>query len=395
MSATNFNYQVALKEGLKNLQQGRLRQAEQSFRYLVDKFPGAEGGYRGLAKVHFEQEDRTSALRVLREGAAALTKSGERSSAIGLLREAVALDARDLATHRRLAAALALAGDLDASVQEYARFIRGLRDSGEVERAKAEAAYARGQLKDAPGVSGLEQIATAEPAPVEEREPEKPSSAAPPPSNPTRSQQEADPWSARPPSAPLWSPGPSASQSLRDDPWAMPAAPMPAAPKSEPIVPASSERWNDEPSAPPAPVEAEAPSASEEIWTNPPAPLRPAPAAIPEPAPTESPDGNPAAVEAAAARYLATRDPRAAALALQAARYYISEGRTDAASDLLLQLIASGVADHDAQRLLVDVARTLGKRDVAKAKCQLLAQALLLDGRNDLAAEVEALAQTD
>src|SRR5438309_1992795 len=80
---TNYNYQVALNEGLQYLKQGRLRQADQSFKYLVDKFPGAEGGYRGLAKVHFEQEDRASALRVLRDGAAALTKSGERPQAIG------------------------------------------------------------------------------------------------------------------------------------------------------------------------------------------------------------------------------------------------------------------------------------------------------------------------
>ena len=138
MASKDFNYQVALKEGLKSLEQGRLRQAEQSFKYLVDKFPGAEGGYRGLAKVHFEQEDRAAALKVLREGAAALTKSGERSGAIGLLRQAVVLDPRDLATHRRLAAGLALAGDTDASVQEYARFIRSLRDSGDSERAKNE-----------------------------------------------------------------------------------------------------------------------------------------------------------------------------------------------------------------------------------------------------------------
>ena len=132
MASKDFNYQVALKEGLKSLEQGRLRQAEQSFKYLVDKFPGAEGGYRGLAKVHFEEEDRTGALRVLRDGAAALTKSGERSAAIGLLRQAIVLDPRDLSTHRRLAAALALAGDTDASVQEYARFIR---DPGRDRRA--------------------------------------------------------------------------------------------------------------------------------------------------------------------------------------------------------------------------------------------------------------------
>src|SRR5256712_5379907 len=159
MASKDFNYQVALKEGLKSLEQGRLRQAEQSFKYLVDKFPGAEGGYRGLAKVHFEQEDRAGALRVLRDGAAALSRSGERSAAIGLLREAVALDARDLSTHRRLAAALALAGDREAAVQEYARFIRDLRNAGDIERAKIEVAYALRQLSDVPGVDSLARIA--------------------------------------------------------------------------------------------------------------------------------------------------------------------------------------------------------------------------------------------
>jgi hypothetical protein len=128
-------------------------------------------------------------------------------------------------------------------------------------------------------------------------------------------------------------------------------------------------------------------------------------APLPEPAPDSwmaAPENgepktgtDPVAVEAAAAGYLATRDPRAAAMALEAARYYIQEGDVDAASDLLLQLIAAGVANHDAQRLLIDVVRTLGKREVAKTKCQLLAHALLLDGRNDLAAEVEALALSD
>ena len=106
-------------------------------------------------------------------------------------------------------------------------------------------------------------------------------------------------------------------------------------------------------------------------------------------------DADSQAVEANAARYLAKKDPRGGDAALEAARRYIADGRNDAASDLLLQLISSGVADHDAQRLLVDVVRTLGKRDVAKAKCQLLVQALRLDGREDLAAEVEQLALAD
>ncbi len=121
---------------------------------------------------------------------------------------------------------------------------------------------------------------------------------------------------------------------------------------------------------------------------------------VPEPQPGDAngeptAETDPIAVEADAALYLGTRDPRAAAKALEAARYYVKEGRLDAASDLLLQLIAAGVAEHDAQRLLVDIVRTLGKREVAKTKCQLLAHALLLDGRNDLAAEVEALALAD
>jgi len=408
MASKDFNYQVALKEGLKSLEQGRLRQAEQSFKYLVDKFPGAEGGYRGLAKVHFEQEDRAAALKVLREGAAALTKSGERSGAIGLLRQAVVLDPRDLATHRRLAAGLALAGDTDASVQEYARFIRSLRDSGDTERAKNEAAFAKGQLRGVTGVTELAAIADGTPSVAEEPAPEttrfserergsalrpqpvdhwavpraEPAQAFTPPPEPPAATSPDDPWAAAPPTT---YPPPSASEqqvreiTLENDPWA-PLAPAPAARWTPGAM---ADNGAPEEAAATLPVEVKA----DEAWS-------------PEPQAGDSDgepttDVDPEGVEAAAARYLATRDPRAAGLALEAARYYIEEGHLDAASDLLLQLIAAGVADHDAQRLLVDVVRTLGKREVAKAKCELLVHALLLDGRNDLAAEVEALALTD
>jgi tetratricopeptide (TPR) repeat protein len=398
VSTTNFNYQVALKEGLKSLQQGRLRQAEQSFRYLVDKFPGAEGGYRGLAKVHFEQEDRTAALRVLRDGAAALTKSGERSAAIGLWREALALDPRDLATHRRLAAALSLAGDTEAAVQEYARFIRDLRNAGDDVRAKAEIAYALGQLRDVKPAPGLEAILSGEPAQRSgSAETVRPAAGGPtvPP------EHAGDPWSAAraAPTRTTWTPSPPAEPSSGDDPWSVPAASVSSAPAPlEPPPAAADDPWNRA-SAPTSgerwvpPVEAPAEPASAPYEQMAPVLEEPLPDSMGDGQPTTETD--PAAVEAAAARYLATRDPRAAPLALDAVRYYIDEGHTDAASDLLLQLIASGVADHDAQRLLVGVARTLGKRDVAKVKCQLLAQALLLDGRNDLAAEVEALAQAE
>jgi thioredoxin-like negative regulator of GroEL len=414
MASKDFNYQVALKEGLKSLEQGRLRQAEQSFKYLVDKFPGAEGGYRGLAKVHFEQEDRAGALRVLRDGATALTKSGERSSAIGLLRQAVGLDPRDFATHRRLAAALALAGDTDASVQEYARFIRDLRDSGDGERAKNETAFAKGQLRGLKGLSTLDAIVDGEPAvadaPAEAeetarfREREGGSALRPhpakrwatpragsaetftPPAPPAATPGD-DPWAAPPP---VTNPRSSTSEqrvreiTLENDPWSTIPVPAPSwTPRDAPIHDGPPEEAVAEEPAE-APVEAIPMVEAGEPWT-------------PEPQPAEAngeptADVDPEAVEAAAARYLATRDPRAAGMALEAARYYIKEGHLDAASDLLLQLIAAGVADHDAQRLLVDVVRTLGKREVAKTKCQLLVHALILDGRDDLAAEVEALA---
>ena len=424
MASKDFNYQVALKEGLKSLEQGRLRQAEQSFKYLVDKFPGAEGGYRGLAKVHFEEEDRAGALRVLREGAAALTKGGERSAAIGLLRQAVVLDPRDLATHRRLAAALALAGDPDASVQEYARFIRDLRDSGASERAKSELAYAKGQLRGVNGLSTLDAIANGEPVvadPMTEiEEPaekttrfsdgEAGSALRPPvdhwnapraeaarsftpPLAPAAPATAGDPWAAPPPTSyPRGTPSEERPQgrevTLENDPWATiapPSTPSWSSSEAPPMEPAHDEAAPMEEPTEEEPAPAPEQALAEESW-------------VPEPV---GADGEPAAetdpiaVEADAALYLGTRDPRAASKALEAARYYVKEGQLDAASDLLLQLIAAGVADHDAQRLLVDIVRTLGKRDVAKTKCQLLAHALLLDGRNDLAAEVEALALTD
>jgi tetratricopeptide (TPR) repeat protein len=437
MASKDFNYQVALKEGLKSLEQGRLRQAEQSFKYLVDKFPGAEGGYRGLAKVHFEQEDRAGSLRVLREGAAALIKSGERSAAIGLLRQAITLDPRDLTTHRRLAAALALTGDADAAVEEYARFIRDLRDNGESERAKNEVAWAKGQLRGVKGVSTLDAIADGEPAkrdePAESPEPAEeatrfsereggtalrpqssdqwstarpePSRAFTPPPTPSASPAE-DPWAAPPPVTPMRNaPAPQVREvTLENDPWATIPPPIRswttdhqmADEVEDQVKPADKAEPEPEPEVAepePAPAAA-AESPVEEAAAPAPEPVRDTWMAPPENGEPRAED-DPEAVEAAAATYLATRDPRAAGMALEAVRHYIKGGNLDAASDLLLQLIAAGVANHDAQRLLVDVVRTLGKREVAKTKCQLLAHALLLDGRNDLAAEVEALALAD
>lgn len=102
---------------------------------------------------------------------------------------------------------------------------------------------------------------------------------------------------------------------------------------------------------------------------------------------------HPSTAERRSANLIARRDPRAASVALEAAEWHLLEGRTNAASDLLLQLISSGLADHDAQLLLVDVVRSVGKRDVAREKCTLLAQALRLRGNEKLAVQVARLAE--
>lgn len=170
----DFNYKVALAEGLRSLRLGRLGPAEEQFRYLVSKFPRADGGYRGLAKVQVEQGDRRSAVSTLRDGAAALARSGERSIAIGLLREAVDLDPLDLSAHRRLAAALALAGETSAAADEHVRFIEAEVREGDPERARLEVRYALETVGD---VARLRELADSLGAPPPRERPEPTGSA--------------------------------------------------------------------------------------------------------------------------------------------------------------------------------------------------------------------------
>jgi len=385
--SSDFNYKVALASGLKSLQLGRLRQAEEQFRYLLDRFPAADGGYRGLAKVLIEQEDRPAALRMLLDGGAAVAKSGQRAAAIGLYRDATALDPNDLTAHRRLAAALTLAGEPGTAAAEYVRYIQAAQLQGAKERARLEAQFA---LERLPASGELVRIARTLGLDVEEPPPDAvpareaaPARAA---ATATPSREDAADRAALMRSAfggaEKSESAPPPQPSRRDTP----AKTEPPPPTAEPVPVAAPIQADTEPAAPPA---------SSNPWAD---------GAVSDPQAVTfgasdgaqpAQDADSQAVEADAARYLAKRDPRGGVAALEAARRYIADGRNDAASDLLLQLIASGVADHDAQRLLVDVVRTLGKRDVAKAKCQLLVQALRLDGREDLAAEVEQLALAD
>ncbi len=289
MRATqDFNYKVALASGLKSLQGGRLRQAEEQFRYLAAKFPGLDGGYRGLAKVLIELEDRPAAVAILREGASALAKAGQRDAAIALLRDALALDPLDHGSHRRLSAALALAGDLDGAVSELHRYVDGQLVVGNVDHARREIEYALERFGDHPRLRDLAQRN-------------------------------------------------GIGGAVED------AAPAPGSMAPEEELPAEAE--------------------------------------------------DPSTAEARAAQLIARRDPRAASVALEAAEWHLLEGRTSAASDLLLQLISSNIAGHDAQLLLVDIVRSAGKPEMAKAKCVLLARALRLQGNEKRAGEVDRLAE--
>jgi thioredoxin-like negative regulator of GroEL len=380
--SSDFNYKVALASGLKSLQLGRLRQAEEQFRYLLTRFPAADGGYRGLAKVLLEQEDRPAALRMLLDGGAAVAKSGQRAAAIGLYRDATALDQTDLTAHRRLAAALTLAGEPGTAAAEYVRYIESALLLGAKERARHEAVFA---LERLPASGELVRIArtlgldVAEPppapVPVPARAPAKPTAPRDDAGDREALMRSAFGGAEKSESAPPTQPSPRETAPAKSvPPPAEVHAESDGEPAAEPAAESapSSNPWADGDVSDPQAVTLGARNGDQ---------------------PSEDADSR--AVEADAARYLAKRDPRGGVAALEAARRYIADGRNDAASDLLLQLIASGVADHDAQRLLVEVVRTLGKRDVAKAKCQLLVQALRLDGRDDLAAEVEQLALAD
>ncbi|HEX9496515.1 MAG TPA: hypothetical protein VGA38_12220 [Candidatus Limnocylindria bacterium] len=357
-AAQDFNYKVALASGLRELQAGRLRQAEQQFEYLCAKFPASAGGYRGLAKVRMEQADRPGALTALRDGAAKLAKAKEHAGVISLLAEALQLDPLDLAAHRRLAAAHALAGETDAAAAEYARYAHAI-SATDPDGAQRETRYGLDSLGAIPGLMALATEIGVD-------------LSAPPP--PPRI------------SAPARTAAPAPSERLPDG--AIPGLPRRARPEATEAPNAVDPRLGmlgdlaapaDDEAASDAVPEPEQPR-----WT---VPQR---ERVPEPVLDANED--PLHADAIAAEYIASGDPRAAQAALVAARHFIADGRTNAASDLLLQLIASGIADHQAQRLLVEVVSSIGKRDVARAKCALLAEALRLDGQAELAIEVERLA---
>src|ERR671934_1927291 len=82
-----------------------------------------------------------SDVEALKDGSAMLLSAGNRVAALALLWSAVAVDPLDLGAHRRLAAMLANAGDLDGAANEYARYVEFLLPVGDVPRATLELSY--------------------------------------------------------------------------------------------------------------------------------------------------------------------------------------------------------------------------------------------------------------
>jgi tetratricopeptide (TPR) repeat protein len=352
----DFNYKVALASGLKHLQGGKLRQAEEQFRYLVSKFPGADGGHRGLARVQLELGDRAAALATLRDGAAALARASERALAIDLLREATALDPLDLSAHRRLAAALALAGDVSGAAQEYVRFTNAEIAAGDPDRARLEASYAMETLGEIPALHELARTVGLQLRTVRRLAPE-----------PEAETVEADV------EAPTREPGPVPMAPLTDAPWRMPAEPaqdprLAAAAAWAASRPASmQERTTAE-----ASIEAERPPGAQTEERS------------DEVEHVGRASGSPASeigkgtrvdvleLEARATALIASRDATAGPTAVEAARALADSGRVHAASDLLLQCVAAGIAVHEAERELIGVAQALGRTELAAERERLL-----------------------
>jgi hypothetical protein len=116
------------------------------------------------------------------------------------------------------------------------------------------------------------------------------------------------------------------------------------------------------------PTEADLPLSKRAPATGEPAaPAEPVPAAA-----APAPAVDVFALEERAVALVASRDSEAGRVAVEAARALMETGKVHAASDLLLQLVASGIAVHEAERELIGVAHALGRSEIAAEREQLL-----------------------
>ena len=85
-------------------------------------------------------------VTALCDGAATLTKGGNRIASLALLWAAVGIAPTHLRAHRNLAASLANNGDMEAAAEEFARFVEFMLKAGEYQRAALELVYANSSL---------------------------------------------------------------------------------------------------------------------------------------------------------------------------------------------------------------------------------------------------------
>ena len=423
-------HKLASDAAQRLLETGRLRQAEKAYGELVAKH-GDRESYIGLAKAQSALEDNEAALTTLREGAARFAKAGDRGNAVSLLAVAVGIAPLDLSAHRRLAAALANQGDLPGAVDEYARYVEAALLAGDSRRALLEISYGRETLGDLPGLIALvdrisspgKQAAPADapridgPQPAGRRSAHRVSSAdAPIPHapwvlapKPTSSNGHVAPGNGH--VAPAMPRPASAPAVAKATPAAAPTPPKPAPVAGKTDV-AAPRTWSE--ASPTAIVQRGARTlthveqgdlnaavdvlARAGVMKGVAKKAPPRPATDIEPllkALTPTGSGLDAAAMAASRAALLTsaRDVRATEAALDAARRLFALGMLHSASDVLLDLIGHGFSEREAQRLLIEIDCALGRRDVAKEKCNLLGHAYRLDGRTDVAEDVERLAK--
>jgi tetratricopeptide (TPR) repeat protein len=430
----NGGHRRATESAAKLLESGKARQSEIAFRELAEK-RGDIDAYCGLARAQAAQQDVGAALTTLREAAGRFAQRGDRASAVALLLEAVAIAPSDLAAHRRLAAALANQGDMPSAIREYARFVDMALAQHDTRRAWLELSYGRETLGDLPGLRAIvDRVAAATggsagPAPRTGEVPQmiarselapKPVAPAPQIDRPV-----FDPM----PEPPTFRTTPAA---LRPQPLAFRSEPEPPTFRTEPAKPEPTQvsaSQTTRPSASQTTVVLNGAStvthAEQADLGKPvdllaraglsPNGLKSAPVPAPVIAPPRPirrvrppldmerelkalvPHGNglDAAniVAARATLLIGMRDKRATDATLDAARRLLTHGKLQSASDLLLDYIAHGLTDREPQRLLIEIDCAIGRRDTAKEKCHLLSHAYRLDGRTDVAEDVERIAR--
>jgi tetratricopeptide (TPR) repeat protein len=401
------DHRLASDAAAKLFASGRLRQAETAYRELVAKHGDAES-YSGLARTLVSLEDRDAALLALREGAGAFARKNDRVNAVALLGVAVEIAPSDLAAHRRLAAALANQGDLISACEEYARFIDVALAQRDTRRAWLELTYGRETLGDLPQLLAIaDRVAAAQGG----------AKPTPPPSVRV----------AATPFAPAPAPAPAAAVPMPVPVKIVPDQAAVEAKHQSALAAAVQARTRPEASsavvlknaetithaersdltnasallaraglgAKPAPKPepaADAKPAKAKVVVFTPRPVAELEAELAQHPGTGAPADDAAAAHVRATILIAAHDARAAEVALDAARRLIALHKTQAASDVLLDLIGAGLRDREAQRLLIEIDCELGRRDTAREKCHLLGAAYRLDGQGAVAEDVERLA---